>query len=227
MARLQSSARRYCEGRHAQWSEKYHQLGQKGGDRTSLRGGGWGYTSKAKDTYPRYNVLAAILAEIERVAVAELGDLAGARANLAAIIHRAQNRFTEPPNGDIEEAAMDEERELAIAHVTKIDEATLWETRLLPLRRTLDDSEIEQHWSELKSRWKVDGYWIPLSDVKISDHFIVMDAAAFRKAVSPVALQNKLRDAGVAQLYEIREYDASTSTFIDVGLLDPGMCQYK
>lgn len=221
VARLHSAIRRYCGERHALWSARYAKLEQRGANRTSAPGGGWTYTEKARDIYPRYNVLAAILAEIEKVTADELGDLDESRQALARIITRAQSLFTDSPNDAVEETAMDEERELAVAQVMEIDEATLWETRLLPFRRTLGESEIERHWSELKQRWKVDGYWIPLVDAPIADEVVVMDAAAFRLAIRPVALQNKLRAAGVVQLYELREHDGSPSAFIDVELLDP------
>ncbi len=58
---LHTAARRYCMEQHAHWCEVYGKLASEGGDRV-----GADYTDEALRTFPRYNVLQAILVEIER-----------------------------------------------------------------------------------------------------------------------------------------------------------------
>lgn len=58
---LHTAIRRYCMDRYSHWTGKYAELSSAGKGRA-----GSGYTDEALYTFPRYNVLNAILFEIER-----------------------------------------------------------------------------------------------------------------------------------------------------------------
>ncbi len=104
-AELHTIVRRYLLERHAEWTRRYGEMapGKKGQ-----------YSATALDTFPRYQVLQAILDEVERWRPEDLPDLQTAREILAKAGMSAESPFTRPPHGDIEAHAMAEERERGI-----------------------------------------------------------------------------------------------------------------
>jgi len=69
IAKLHSAARRYCENRYGYWANEYNKICNAGLDRI-----GNSYTKEALSVFPRYNVLAAILEEIERFVPEDFED---------------------------------------------------------------------------------------------------------------------------------------------------------
>ena len=95
---LHTAARCYCETRIAYWHDRYARLQTPRGQH--------GYSDEQRDVYPRYNVLEAILVEVERLRPEALQDLQNARSQLRAIGRSAESLFTERPGGPIEQSAM-------------------------------------------------------------------------------------------------------------------------
>src|SRR4051794_29615313 len=86
---LHDAARRYCIERVADWHRRYSDLCSNGSDRAAD-----GYTDAAYEIFPRYNVLNAILTEVEGFTPADFRTLDEARAFLSAAADTAQNLFT-------------------------------------------------------------------------------------------------------------------------------------
>lgn len=112
----------------------------------------WAYSDAALDQFPRYNVLQAILAEIETRTGEDLGSLSEARAWLIrASETRRERRYDHP----IEAAAAADERRRFIAFVAACNPASEVR-RPLPFRRTLADDEHQHLHALVRKRW---GRW--------------------------------------------------------------------
>ena len=70
--------------RHSYWTNKYAELSSAGKDRA-----GYGYTDEALSTFPRYNVLNAILFEVERYRPEEFGTLDEAKRFFRLRVNRS------------------------------------------------------------------------------------------------------------------------------------------
>lgn len=89
---LHNAARSYCITRHAHWCSEYRSLPDRGGVRA-----GTCFADKARDTFPRYNILSAILADIERLDPDSLPEFSVLTELLILSGHTAQSLFTEKP----------------------------------------------------------------------------------------------------------------------------------
>src|SRR5829696_2773914 len=92
---IHQAARRYLIDRGADWDRVYTGLGAAGGVRTDADDGSWAYTDAALDTFPRANVLRAILEEVEQFIPADFPTPDEARQTLAAAGETARNLFTQ------------------------------------------------------------------------------------------------------------------------------------
>ena len=113
VAALHSAARRYLIERYERWWDHYAAIGG---------GGGGHYSTEALDTFPRYNVAAAILEVIEREPPDGLGTLAAARERLASLGLAAESPFTRAPQGPIETNAIAEERDAFAKYMRTVAE---------------------------------------------------------------------------------------------------------
>ena len=102
---LHTAIRRYCFDRYSYWSTRYGELISRGADRIGNK-----YTEEALDAFPRYNVIDAITVEVERCRPQDLSSLDEAKTIFRAVCASAQSIFTQPPNGQLEQTAMNEER---------------------------------------------------------------------------------------------------------------------
>src|SRR5437868_2858914 len=120
---LHKAARHYCVERIAFWHKRYAELNASGRGRGAPRDGNWTYSNEAYDMFPRYNVLAAILSDIEHFVPADFATVMALRDMLAAAAESAESMFTRGTMNDIEFAAQSEERRLFTRYVTEIDVA--------------------------------------------------------------------------------------------------------
>lgn len=163
---LHTATRRYAAERAAEWENRYSDL--RAEEEQSRQREGlpepttYTYSSEALATFPRYQVLHAMQAAVEAFTPADLGSLDEARELLAKAGVEAQSIFTRPPVGEVEQRAMDEERELFAQYVRGLSDEELASIEPLPFRRTLTKAESGRLWAELKNRWGVEGYWYPL-----------------------------------------------------------------
>ena len=118
--KLHSAIRRYCIEQHSYWTKKYQGLASSGNNRS-----GYEYTPEALSTFPRYNVLQAILNEIERHRPSEFASLDEARHAFMEAASNAHSNFTQPPIGTLDQRAMNEEREALNHFIAKLTSADL------------------------------------------------------------------------------------------------------
>jgi hypothetical protein len=196
---LHTAARRYCLERHAYWCGRYSEIVHRQPD-------GYHYTPEALATFPRYNILNAIRVEVERIDPAKLGDPGGTKALLVLAGEIAEDDFTRPPIGEIDERAMAEEREAFCAYMAGLAPTDLNAIERLPYRRVLSSVESQSIWSCLRTRWQIpEGYWYPLAECKLPD-ILALKARAFDEAVAYERLRDILAARGIERVWELREY---------------------
>jgi hypothetical protein len=207
---LHTAARRYLIDRSTYWSERYAQTP-----------GPWSgrYSAEDLDAFPRYQVLDAILEEVERLSLEEFASVEELRERIARAGWTAQSLFTSGEMGEIERRAMAQERERFVSFVTDLSSEDLALIEPLPYRRMLSDSEVEELSKRLRGTWGVEGgYWFPLTDVPRED-VLAFRAAEFRREVSVEHVQEILRTRGVDHVWELREYGPSYE--MELSELDP------
>jgi hypothetical protein len=188
--------------------EKYSKISQ---DRI-----GYAYTPEALATFPRYNALNAILIEIERYRPNDFSNFEEARELFILAAKDAQSIFTKPPNGEIEQQVMNEEREQLCRYILQLTERDLLEIKPLFYRRVLSESESDYVREKLKTIWNVEGYWYPLTTLKRDDAEAFQDSY-FENELGCETLNKILRDHNVTNLWELREdgidYEIELSIF--------------
>jgi hypothetical protein len=205
VAALHNAARRYCLEQIAHWQQAYTKLCAAGKDRASKPGGGWTYTEKAYGLFPRYNVLQAILSEVERAVPTDFDSIDTARTWLAKAGETAQNPFTVNPNHPTEERAMAGERDAFVRFVEHSDEDDWWRSPPLPYQRVLQTDEADAHYQDFCKRW---GQWQGgvAADQRreaqcLTLHTDWVDALPGDQQ----AIQSMLSTRGISRLFEIRE----------------------
>jgi hypothetical protein len=195
---LHTAVRRYCMDNHFYWSKKYSEMNTGGAGRS-------GYTDEHLMTFPRYNVLNAILIEVERYRPEDFKTFEEAKHFICLIANEAQSVSTKPPNGNIQQKAMDEERDKLCKFINQLTEEDLSSVEPLFYRRVLSNDERQKIWSELKSKWKIsDHYWYPLSLEKPESVEAFQDSY-FEREVGVGKLREILINHGVENVWEIRE----------------------
>ncbi|MGE5474957.1 MAG: hypothetical protein ACM3UU_12135, partial [Ignavibacteriales bacterium] len=96
ISKLHTAARRYCMDRYCYWNKQYDVLCKKGNDRKS---DGYNYTDEALNVFPRYNIVNAILIEVEKFTPASFKSLDEAKELLKISGEIAETIFTKPPYG--------------------------------------------------------------------------------------------------------------------------------
>jgi hypothetical protein len=189
--------------RHAYWCEKYSVIARNGDDRQE---DGYPYTAEALATFPRYNVLNAIRPEVERLDPATFDHLENTRALLVVAGKTAEDDFTRPPIGEIEQRAITEEREDFGRYIRGLKLSDLNTIATPPYRRVLTVEESNSIRSLLRARWKIaEEYWFPLVDCTLSD-VVAFEAGASEESVPSARLQSILTARGVERVWELREY---------------------
>jgi hypothetical protein len=214
---LHTAARRYCIERAAEWERRYAALApQPPFDE---------YSPQARDTFPRYHVLHAIQAAVEAIRPSELGSLDEARGRLQIAGIEAQNLFTRPPNGAIEERAMAEERGLFERYVAGVAESELSQVAALPYRRTLRPDESAKVWKELLRRWNGErGRLYPLdrpAQARPPKDTIAFEDEPFWDSGLQATVRDLLRrEIDVETVWELRE-GVQPDIEIELALLEP------
>jgi hypothetical protein len=226
---LHTAARRYCADRAALWSDRYAALQAR--EATERRHQGrpepttFTYSTEALATFPRYQVLQAIQWAVEAFTAGDFASLAYARELLAEAGESAESVMTRAPHGEIERQAMDEERTLFAEYVRELSEDELAQIEPLPFRRTLTAQESKRLWSELKSRWGIEGfYWYPLDRPDTAEppqDAVALGADPFFDAEVQARLRDVLANLAVSRLWELRELDTDADCELDLKLFEP------
>jgi len=208
---LHTAARRYCEEQSAYWHTCYAKLGSHI-DHS-------GYTTEEKNTFPRYNVLEAILVDVERLRPESFTSSEDAREMLILAGRVGESMFTQPPNGRVQERAMREERELFCAYISSLDTDALGQVEAMPSRRALTQEESQSIWERVKLRWGMTGgYWYPLQGDAPPDA-VAFDADTFETHIPARLFQSILSDHGLQSAFELREYGPEYE--LELGLVAP------
>lgn len=213
---LHTAARRYCMEQYSYWCEQYSEISRTRGERQS---DGYNYTEEALATFPRYNVLKAIRAELESIDPEKPVDSDSMRSLLVLAGQTAEDVFTRPSAGSIESIVIAEEREKFCRNVSELKPSDLESIEPLPYQRSLSELESESLWARVRPRWKIqEGYWYPLSVCELPG-LLAFDAEAFEAAVTDETLHAMLAARGIGRVFELRE-DGQDS-MIDLALLEP------
>lgn len=152
---LITAARRYCMEHRTYWMTRY------ANERTGQDFPVYTYSDKDYDLFPRYNMLAAILGELELL----VGKPDVSRDTLVQLGLSSQLPFNDSEEHPIEIAAMQQEREKFVHFIQTITPEALDQIAPLPHRRRLNTAEKEVVDQQLLERWNYDGdYWDPIVD---------------------------------------------------------------
>jgi hypothetical protein len=156
---LITAARRYLKDNFNYWADRYSK------ERT---GNDFPYTYTNNDYYlfPRYNVLSAILDNVETLVEQTGLDFETCKQELKDVGSTANSPFTTGEQNDTAKNAMQEERKKFIDFVQNLTASNLQEIEPLPHRRRLAKTESEQVRQALQEHWNFQGnYWEPLEEL--------------------------------------------------------------
>jgi len=199
---LLTAARRHCQQQSAYWSGRYA-CERTGTDEP------YTYTDSDYRLFPRSNVAAAILGELERLTGRAGDDLPELRARLIMIGREAESQLTQ---GDLPAVALDAmqaEREHFIQFIGEIGEEALAQVQPLPWRRRLSEEEREAVREALFRHWNFQGdYWNPLE--ALSPHPVRWAERQHLSEADAECLRSVIRRHAGSLLYEIAEDGSDT-----------------
>ncbi|MFI9848585.1 hypothetical protein ACIHFD_67095 [Nonomuraea sp. NPDC051941] len=212
---LHVAARRYLIERYDELADRYVELPNQG-----RAVGGYDYSPEAWRISPRYNVVAAILEQVERLDPDRLPEFSGLVDALAAAADRAQSPFTQPAANEAAAKAMAEERHLF--------QSTLqgWVTRgglrVTPLayRRVLTPAESAERQEQLQQRWGLVGRsWHPMLAEPTPPDALVLTEASMWDEQGLAQVRAALVEMSGGRVTELREYGADY--LVDVEMFAP------
>jgi len=160
---LITAARRYCIENHEYWVNEY---AEKGSDSNSPY---WDYSDADYNLFPRYNALSAILSGVEYIVGSTFESIGECKKQLIFLGENTDSIFTRGEKNDIEERAIQEERNKFREFIESVEIEGLGKVPSLPHRRRLGDDERNEIRNKLEEKWGYDGgYWFPLVDVSSS-----------------------------------------------------------
>lgn len=179
---------------------------------------GFGYSPEAYRIFPRYNVVEAILAQVERLDPDRLPDQPGLVARLLEAAATAQSPLTEPASNEVAAAVMAEERRLFSSAVQEWAGRGDLQVRPLPYRRVLTSAARQQ---QLQRRWGLVGRaWHPMIAAETPPEVLILVEAVMWELPEAVTyVRTALRAAGGGRVTELREY--GEEYLIDVDLVAP------
>jgi hypothetical protein len=211
---LHVAARRYLMERYDELVRRYAVLPNQGRAED-----GYHYSAEAWRIFPRYNVVAALLVEVERLdpdALPAVPDLVG---TLIKAADTAQSIFTQPTSNEVEAEAMAEERSLFRSAVQ--DWVTSADIRVEPLayRRVLTPVESARRQELLQQRWGMVGRsWHPMLGPIPPDVLVLVEASMWDEQ-GLTQVRAGLRELGGGRVTELREY--GEDYLVDVEMFAP------
>ncbi|MGW5052604.1 hypothetical protein [Actinokineospora sp. NPDC004072] len=206
-------ARRYLAARYDELVETYAGLpdqGRTAGD----------YSDEAKRIYPRYNAVAAMLEEVERLDPDDLPELDRLAADLAAAAFVAQSPFTKPPMEQVEAEVIEDER-LRFRQLIPVWMANP-PPAVVPMkyRRVLRQEESADWRRRLEARWGlVDLCWHPQIEDSVPEDVLVLRGRSMWDGPGVDRVREALRGMGRLRVVELREYGADR--LLDVEGVEP------
>lgn len=202
---LHSEARRYLMDRYDELAEQYDALPEqdRGGD--------------GKRVYPRYNVVEAMLEEVERLDPDRLPELAPLAVALGRTAESARSPFTEPPMGRVEAGAIEDERRRFGAAVQGWMTDSVEAVAPVGYRRVLRPEEAGEWRERLASRWGLRTLtWYPMQADPVPDDVLVLREASMWDGPGVDMVRQVLHELGRRRVVELREYGADYLLDIDL-----------
>ena len=200
--------------RYNDWSEKYAAIAKNGNDRRGIE-----YTDEAYATFPRYNVLSAILLGIEKLDFDCLPPLAELKELLEILAQTSQTIFTENLGNEIAVAVDQEERDLFCGAIQQAEKNKLSNIEPLFYRRVLDAEEVKKLWQGIEKNWGADGsYWYPL-DSKTHPSLIAYNLNDIDEAALQKNMHDYIANTDINRVFELREY-GDENYLVDLGAED-------
>ncbi|GHJ47120.1 hypothetical protein Cs7R123_44620 [Catellatospora sp. TT07R-123] len=211
---LHDTARRYLMVRYAELADRYAGLPGQG-----RAADGFHYTDEARSIYPRYNVVDAILIEIERLDGDDLPDASTLVKALSRAGSEAGSVFTQPDD-EVEARAIAQERARFLQQVQQW--ATMPELPADPVgyRRVMTTAE-SMYWRErLQERFGVVRLaWHPMISAEIPSDVVILRGDAMWEEPNIDAVRAVLGRLGVRRVVELREHGPEYE--VEVGLMTP------
>lgn len=198
---IHNAARHYCIEGIAKWSKQHEELCAARGDQVIRCDGSWKYTKDAYRVFPRYQVLMAILSEVERFIPADFKTESDARALLSTAAGTAESVFTKSDN-EIAIDAMDEERAQFRKFIGSIELDACAALSPLPFRRVLAKEEHDALHSAFRAKW---GNWYGGCAESDPSDCVTLHVAAMDDPDSYSKLRKALIDRGITRVFELRE----------------------
>ncbi|MFI9009130.1 hypothetical protein ACIGNX_18075 [Actinosynnema sp. NPDC053489] len=210
---LHSMARRYLVERHDELTARYAELPNGGRARDGFR-----YRAEAKRLYPRYQVVQAVLEEVERLDPDRLPALDPLTDRLVEAAGSARSVFTSGWVGRVEAEVADEERRRFAAAVRAWRSGAGGPVGHMAYRRVLGPAESHEWRRRLASRWGVRNLsWHPMIADEVPDGVLVLREEAMWDGPGTDVVREALRGRG--RVVELREHGAEH--LLDLDLLDP------
>ncbi len=178
------------------------------------------YTTEAKQIFPRYNVVHAILVEVERLDPDRLPSVDVVVSSMLTAAESANSPFIELSDDEVQAQAVADERRLFAAKVQHWTAQPDLRTEPLPYRRVLGPDESSAWWMSLQRRWGVqNGWWHPLLSGSVPPDVLVMTGDSMWEGDGVDQVRRVLRDLGRSRVVELREYGADY--LLEVEILSP------
>lgn len=179
------------------------------------------YTDEALRIFPRYQVLNAILVEVEGFIPQSFSAIEEARAFIMAAGRTAEDVFTRNPDHAIQKKSIEEERAAFIQFIQTLSIEDMDLVEPLPYRRVLTIGEQQHVWARLQDRWQVDTLQAgryPLTEGK-NESVVTFQAGYVDEEVGAGNFRAALTTHGLTRVWEIREYGPAYE--MDLALLEP------
>ncbi|MGW4412747.1 hypothetical protein ACWEJ6_52795 [Nonomuraea sp. NPDC004702] len=212
---LHVAARRYLIRRYDKLADRYAELPNQG-----RAADGYDYSPDAWRIFPRYNVVAAILEQVERLDPDRLPEFSDLVEALAEAADAAQSPFTQPASNEVEAKAMAEERRLFQSVLQGW--VTRGDLRVTPLayRRVLTPAESAERQEQLRQRWGLTGRsWHPMLAEPTPPGVLVLTEASMWNEQGLAQVRAALLEMSGSRVTELREYGADY--LVDVEIFAP------
>ena len=184
--------------------KQYAELCADNGERVEAENEfGWAYSPEAKDLFPRYHVLDAMLVEAERLDASRLPELPELRRRLTEIAGSARSSFTEVDD-PVQERAIADERQRTAKLLSELD-TTSSAGGEESYHRVLTKLESAELWARVKERWGfAEGHWHPIDGESAAP-----DAQTFEVPWSAAeewesAIRGAVASLGYDRVFELR-----------------------
>ncbi|MEU4642492.1 hypothetical protein [Micromonospora sp. NPDC023814] len=203
-------ARRYLMRRYDELADMYAELPNQGRAMDDYH-----YTREARRIFPRYNIVEAMLGQVERLDPDRLPSFADLSAALLRAANDAQSLFK--PQGKAEAEVIRDERQMFAAAIGGWTSESDIDVEPLGYRRVLTARESSDWRQRLQQRWGLQGLsWHPMLATPVPDEVLVLHEAYMWDEQGAARVRQVLQDAGGRRVAELREYGADYLVDLDL-----------